>query len=110
MARSFFGCAALLPAIAFLARNVAAHGYVQSLVIDGKNLTGPKPVDQASTQKLPSPIRQIASEQPVVLDSQGVTSPLLACGASNNAPATELASIAAGSSLTIQACVLHTFK
>jgi hypothetical protein len=99
MARSFL---AFLPAIAFLAGNVAAHGYVQSLLIDGKNITGPKPVDEASTQKLPTPIRQIASEQPIVLDSQGVTSGLLACGASSNVPASELASIAAGSSLMVQ--------
>jgi hypothetical protein len=102
MARSFLGCAALLPAIALLATNVAAHGYVQSIVVNGTNLTGPKPVNQAAAQKLQTPIRQIASEQPVVLNSQGVTSPLLACGASNNAPATELVSIAAGSPLTIQ--------
>ena len=111
MTRSFLGCcaAAFLPTIAFLATNVAAHGYVQSILVSGKNMTGPKPVDQASVQKLQTPIRQIASEQPIVLDSQGVTSGLLACGASGNVPASELASVAAGSSLMVQVRVPRTF-
>lgn len=103
MAPSFLGCAAFLPIIAlFLSTKVAAHGYVQSIVVNGKNITGPKPVDEASVENLQTPIRQIASEQPIVLDSSGVTSPLLACGAGTNVPAAQLVSIAAGTSLSVQ--------
>jgi hypothetical protein len=100
----FLGCAAFLPVVAFLATNVAAHGYVQSIVADGKNYSGPQPADLVGTLSIQTPIRQIDSETPLILNSTGVESHLLACGSKNNEPATQVVSIRAGSSLGIQIC------
>jgi hypothetical protein len=100
----FLRCAAFLPVVAFLAANVAAHGYVQSIVAEGKNYSGPKPVDLDGTLSIQTPIRQIDSEKPLILNSTGVESHLLACGSQNNEPATLVVSIRAGSSLGLQVC------
>nr|GAT49585.1 predicted protein [Mycena chlorophos] len=65
--------------------------------VAGKLFTGPKPAEQLPTPP-PSAIRQIANNLPV----KDVSSPALTCGLHANVrPATEVATIPAGSTLTL---------
>ena len=95
------GCAAaLLPLLALFATTVNAHGNVDSFTDAGKKYSGPRPVDQAGVVTSQSAIRQIASEGPVLPESWN--GPMIACGQSSSAPATVMASVAAGSTLSVQ--------
>jgi len=94
-----FSSSALLPIIAlFAATTVRGHGYIGNIVADGTKYDGPAPVDQAGALNEKTPIRQIASEQPVT----DVTSNFIACGSSTSAPASELAKVSSGSVLKAQ--------
>lgn len=93
--------ATLLPTIffsLFAATSVNGHGYVGFISVNGAKYEGPAPVDQAGTLSIKSPIRQITSEEPVV----DVTLKSIACGLNPLAPASEVATASAGSTLKVQ--------
>lgn len=105
MARSFIGCAALLATL--FATQVNAHGYVTSITANGKTYNAPKPTDEGGATESSSPVRLSSSEQPVILNAAGgINQPILACKNPTNSPAGALATIAAGSDLSIQVCDL----
>jgi hypothetical protein len=94
-----FSHSAWFPIIAlFAATTVRGHGYVGNIVADGTRYDGPAPVDQAGVLNEKTPIRQIASEEPIT----DVTSNLIACGSSTSVPASEVAKVSSGSVLKAQ--------
>ena len=94
-----FSSSILFPIIAlFAATTVRGHGYVGNIVANGNKYNGPAPVDQAGTLSIKTPIRQIASEQPVT----DVNSTPIACGSSTSVPASEVATVSSGSKLNVQ--------
>jgi hypothetical protein len=69
---------ALVPILALLP-SVAAHGYVEKVVIDGTTYEGNLPQDFAGSNSSASPIRQIYDIGPV----KGASNPDLTCGLSS---------------------------
>ncbi|KAF7300308.1 hypothetical protein HMN09_00914100 [Mycena chlorophos] len=86
----------LLVFLAFLSPTVSAHGWIGSMHVAGKLFTGPKPAEQLPNPP-PSAIRQIANNLPV----KDVSSPALTCGL-NSQPASQVATVPAGSTLALR--------
>jgi hypothetical protein len=59
-----------------LASYVSAHGWVQSITINGKSYEGPKPTENSGGGSSDSVIRQISTANPV----KGADNKNLACG------------------------------
>jgi hypothetical protein len=82
--------------VTLLSTSVSAHGWVGNIIANDKLFVGPEPAYREAAPA--SPIRQIASEQPVT----NINSTLLACGGNATVYASELAPATAGSSVSIQ--------
>ncbi|KAL5636387.1 hypothetical protein ACGC1H_000376 [Rhizoctonia solani] len=80
----------VLSVVALAVSSVNAHGYIKTLVADGKTYKGPV----AGSGKIASPIRQISTTSPY----KDVNGPGMTCGRDAK-PASQIAAVTAGSTI-----------